>query len=667
MQQRLSLYSPIHLIAAIFFVCWAFGVKADTDIDHLLELSFEELMNIKVSTGSKYEQNVQNSPSLISVIKAQEIQTFGANNLYEVLERVTSFYMTESFFYPQNVVAIRGDLQSHADNHVLILINGRPFRESYSGGVNFPFYNAFPIQAIEKIEIIRGPGSVLYGTNAMSGVINVITRQQGKDSNKLSLTSGSFATSQLQGFISRQLDELAINGAFNLFKEDGWQFALFDQNARFESIDRGEKNSSAFIDLTYHNWRWQNLYLRSQQNFMGSSASWSGEPDFHHRIIDGMRSYSLIEYKHEFSEQQQLEAALSYGRMSFEQYNYKAFANDTTLELTHQYQISKDLTWVGGLSLWYQDVGSTGKRSNAPVKSFNSLWQEAFGQFSYHPSAEWILTAGLQINKPEQGKQGLTPRLAASYDINEHWTIRSSYAKAYRAAFGVETNFDLILKNDNGSIRGGLRGNPNLSPERISNKELAINYHSKNAKVELACFHSKQSDLIGRLRASDNVLDFVNTASLKNSGIELTGNWHLSNTWSFNVAYTHQKNESGDGIEDHTLVPNDMVKAGVIYQDTHLTLGIFDSYFSAAPDVSIRNPNRQALNPNADSYHLMTAKLRYDISHWLNRPELSSHLELYLYNLLDQTIYQPEFVGRNINTIPARAQRSAYLTLTMNF
>ena len=76
-----------------------------------------------------------------------------------------------------NVPAVRGDLPTHTNNHTLLLINGRPVRESNSGGWNFPVYMAYPIDMIERIEFVRGPGSVLYGTNAYTGVINVITKE----------------------------------------------------------------------------------------------------------------------------------------------------------------------------------------------------------------------------------------------------------------------------------------------------------------------------------------------------------------------------------------------------------------------------------------------------------------------------------------------------------
>jgi outer membrane cobalamin receptor len=99
--------------------------------------------------------------------------------------------MAGSPLVPRNVASIRGDLIKQEDNHVLVLINGRPFRDTTFGGINFSICTAFPIQTIERVEVIRGPGSVLYGTNALSGVINIVTKNPDQSTMVASVLSGS--------------------------------------------------------------------------------------------------------------------------------------------------------------------------------------------------------------------------------------------------------------------------------------------------------------------------------------------------------------------------------------------------------------------------------------------------------------------------------------------
>jgi outer membrane receptor protein involved in Fe transport len=132
-------------------------------------MSLEQLLTIKVTTPSKRAETPVEAPGVFSVITADEIAGFGANSLFDVLERAPSVQTLGSSLFPRNLAVMRGDLRSLFDDHVLILFDGRPIRESINGGVDSPFFTAFPVEMIERIEIVRGPGSVLYGTNAFVG------------------------------------------------------------------------------------------------------------------------------------------------------------------------------------------------------------------------------------------------------------------------------------------------------------------------------------------------------------------------------------------------------------------------------------------------------------------------------------------------------------------
>lgn len=111
-----------------------------------------------------------------------------------MLNWATSIYTSGSYLYPDNAVSIRGDLLTQNDNHRLVLINGRPFRDVLESGLNSSIYLAFPVDAIDHIEIIRGPGSVLYGSNAYTGVINVVTKRPDNLTGRGKVLAGSFGT-----------------------------------------------------------------------------------------------------------------------------------------------------------------------------------------------------------------------------------------------------------------------------------------------------------------------------------------------------------------------------------------------------------------------------------------------------------------------------------------
>src|SRR5262249_36639457 len=137
--------------------------------------------NIKVTTVSKFSENLADAPGVISIITKDELKRFGAMSLREVLERVPSLVRSSSYFTDRSLVAARGDQTKIDGGHILILINGRPSREVLEGGLITDLLESFPVGILERIEVIKGPGSVLYGSNAFSAVINLITQKADGD------------------------------------------------------------------------------------------------------------------------------------------------------------------------------------------------------------------------------------------------------------------------------------------------------------------------------------------------------------------------------------------------------------------------------------------------------------------------------------------------------
>ena len=168
------------------------------DQQDLSQMSLEELLNLKVAAASKKLETLGDTSSVATTISAKEIESFGANNPLEILERAPSLLYLGTYLHPDNALSIRGDLSAHYNTHVLILINGRPSRDTYFGGQDMALLASFPIDTIERIEIIRGPGSVLYGSNAFTGAINIVTKTSGATTSRSSVGLGSHSAKFLK-------------------------------------------------------------------------------------------------------------------------------------------------------------------------------------------------------------------------------------------------------------------------------------------------------------------------------------------------------------------------------------------------------------------------------------------------------------------------------------
>ena len=143
------------------------------------------------STGSL--KPVHKAPSVASVITAEDIEKMGATTLDEVLETVPGLHVEPSGFgYFTPIWSIRG-IHTEANPHVLMLLNNVPFTMPY-GGNRTNLYR-MPVSMISRVEVVRGPGSALYGADAYSGVVNVITKDNFEiDGTKMGVRVGSFET-----------------------------------------------------------------------------------------------------------------------------------------------------------------------------------------------------------------------------------------------------------------------------------------------------------------------------------------------------------------------------------------------------------------------------------------------------------------------------------------
>ncbi|WP_164012829.1 TonB-dependent receptor plug domain-containing protein [Pyxidicoccus trucidator] len=146
----------------------------------LSELPLEELMQVEIVTPTKQPQKLEQAPAIVSVITREELATWGYRSVAEALEHVPGFYIIRDFVTPN--LGVRGLSSGHrAYNRIIkVLINGQPttFR---ADGTNFLGLEFIPMRTIERIEVVRGPASALYGANAYLAVVNVITRQPSAD------------------------------------------------------------------------------------------------------------------------------------------------------------------------------------------------------------------------------------------------------------------------------------------------------------------------------------------------------------------------------------------------------------------------------------------------------------------------------------------------------
>jgi iron complex outermembrane receptor protein len=178
-------------IIAFYLLLYSANILADEKQIDIFSLDLEELSKLKfVEAAVGYEQNIEDAPATVSIILREEWEAIGAAELYQVLEAVSGVNISVSDLAPQTPTIIMRGLGKNG-SYVKVLINGQSLTDRTRSRVHNIFH--FPLSGFKRIEVIKGPGSVIYGADAYAGIINLVTEDAGVgDNNHFTVKSGSY-------------------------------------------------------------------------------------------------------------------------------------------------------------------------------------------------------------------------------------------------------------------------------------------------------------------------------------------------------------------------------------------------------------------------------------------------------------------------------------------
>ncbi len=179
-ERRRALETLVFGIFIVLACSPALGQGTTDEFDDFSEITLEELLNQKVESASKHEQNLRESANAITVITAEDIKRSGARSVPEALKMVPGVFVAQ-VHGNKWIVTMGGFVNDVYPNKLLVLVDGVTIYDPIVAGVRWESLT-FSIDEVEKIEVIRGPGGVLYGANAVDGVINIYTKSAGKNS-----------------------------------------------------------------------------------------------------------------------------------------------------------------------------------------------------------------------------------------------------------------------------------------------------------------------------------------------------------------------------------------------------------------------------------------------------------------------------------------------------
>ncbi len=623
----------------------------------IMNMPLEQLL--KVSVASKRLESVNNAASVITVISADDIRHYGARHLRDVIDRLPNAQVIGSTNYPHNRTSLRGVTQTHLDDKILILLNGRPIRDAGQGGVNGDIYSSFPLSLIQQIEIIRGPGSVLYGTNAFSGVMNIVTKQpEAPVEFQIETKYGSYNSKEIDITGGALFEDFSFMGALNTHNSNGDTFAditgEFGPNGDYET---GKKSVEMVFQTQYKQLDISAIINKVEQKAGNNLLTFPSE----YWTIE--RRFFDIGYLFDINSQWNLQANLTYNGM-----------NNTAgiIGGKDRFFTTKSRGYLGELSLHgdinaHTDVVIGGvydalKGDNVSDGNRNTnidAWRSSFySQLDYRVN-DWLkLNGGFQLNKPEDDASDIAPRAASVITFNKNYVLKLIYDEAYRSPFGLDLFLDAAF----------LLGNPDLKPETIDTYSAQLIYTQQESNIALTYYTSRHKDLIVRTTDGSGQVTLTNRGHIDYDGIELEYNWTLNQNWSATGNISYQSNETDIGDKDTTFHPNWMAKSGFSYDANGYLASLFISYFGEPTQSLELNPAVNEANPKAKSYTLLTANIAFDLGLVLNNTNYSGlNFSIYGDNLLDVKVYSPEISRLIVNSIPSHNGRGFYAALTYSF
>lgn len=572
----------------LFSLSWAAVFAAEPEVYQEDEV---------VVTATRTPQSTQESPGMTEVITKEEIEASGNTDTGEILSKKGLVVSTQGG--KSEVASIQ--LDGFSAGQTLVLINGIPANTGNSGMVDLTY---IPTAGIQKIEVVHGPLSALYGSNALGGVVNIITDLTGESQNGLLLSAGNHSTRQLQLAIRQPKFGIAAGG----YMTDGHrerseaetrhllaQYDLYQNENGYAIVslahlvkDAQVPGSLMFPLIADADTKSNELNLRGQVQ----SKGWL----FDYKVFG-----QLLDYRY-----------ISGGVL----YNYE---NQTLgFDVAGQYTLGSH-QFLTGVTLRQDDFESNTTGDHVIDNG------GFFLQDTWKINGQWQLISGLRWDTGSVFSSPVTPRFSVIHQVSEGLTLKLGYGKAFRAP----TVNDLYYPDD-----GYSAGNPNLKPELSERYEVSGEWKYGSQSWSANLFKAKIKDGISwqpegfmykpknidKMKVDGIILSWHNqfnskiSAGIRYSWNDKTGwnpikasysddlNFFGSGRWTFNTNFHYEK-WSG-GLDWHWV-------------SKRSTQQTYDASY---------NP----ITVNMPDYHLLNLNVAYQI-----KPSVS--LRLVVNNLLDKS------------------------------
>lgn len=521
-----------------------------TDIIIKMNETLIQLDNIVVtSTRSGYL--LRDVPVATEVIGKKEISESGAITVNDLLQQRAG--VSTSANVDGGAIFNMLGLDSR---YILILKDGQPITGQFNNRVDL---NHISTNRLKKIEITKGPGSAVYGTDAMGGVINIITEDlKNSPSLTISYRASSFGGTPKQIYndpinsIIKSNITIPFKG-FNITSDLTYQHFTKGQQFEYISADQIDKinfNNELNWYLKKHSFKLS--HSKYDQVDEGATTLSSGTVLYTNKTnVD--RSQLTLNHKWNLQDNFSIEQTIRNANYTR---NYKVndrdgstSTEDATKEKNNEYELLfnrsfEKLAYNGGLEFSKPEYKSNRITGGAQQKEIFGF----FNQIAWNFSSSINVISGLRLDSYGDTTV-ISPRLALSYNKNDNWIYRFAYGHGFRAPSFMES----LINWDHLQFGYKVEGNPNLEPEISKGFTIGAEYrNNNNMQLSTLLYHNTFSNLIKDFAVEPGLLSYRNIEKAYFTGLEIISKWAINSRISSSFTFNYVRNED----ENNEQIPN---------------------------------------------------------------------------------------------------------------
>jgi len=645
--------------------------------EDFLSMSLQELLQVEITGSTLTTENIKTVPSAVTVFTYNEIHRMGLDTLDELMNLVPGFQSSRSSFssliYP---FSSRGRRIAQPSAEILVLVDGQRLQDPGTSG-SAELIPKYPLLNIERVEFMRGPGASVYGSNAMMGVINIISRS---DEDKLSTSVGSFDRKQIYLQSSSNIGDAGIDVFAHLEADNGDDYNVQDTFST-SRINTDDPRKLANLNIKA---RWNNSQLHLQHNQFNSENFYEADGlsnDYNEREA----MLSSIALQHDFSWQ----SVNSYARISYSRSELTLSAqlspagffnngnppessplsndpllvsprfgtfNETRAVVHNNWNINEKSDLQFGLEFRHVDTEEViaennfdvGELANGinPVTYYGTLQPTTsvqasstrhiaglYAQLQQQLFEHTQLTLGLRYDEFSKIDSQISPRIAVVQEINHQHNLKLLYGEAFRAPAENELN----LQNN---VR--VLGNPDLKAETVKSFELIWVAHWQQSGFSLGFFENDFEDSIVQTSTGNGQLQYTNIDQNGSQGFEFELSHEINSHWLVRASYTKFSE-----LPDLSFHETSQLASFIInYHQNKLNTNLIATYSDTREMATGGSDNNRI---ELEDYWLLFAKVNYNFA-----PQWQFYIQAK--NLLDEDYLTPASNALLTEGVPNRGR-----------